>query len=139
MSFQGEHKDAARGTLVKHSVKGALLSGAVFPGLGQFVLKHYVRGVALMLAVSVGLFEVVKIALEQALAILERSQLQGGTIDMDAILNAAVQASTSSDSRRFNLYLLLIFVCWLFGMVDAYRLGRKRDREAQSTPGHPVS
>ena len=131
----GEHKDAARGSLMKHSVKGALLSGAVFPGLGQFVLKHYVRGVALMLAVSVGLFEVVKIALEQALAILQRIEWQGGTIDMAAISNAAARASASSSSRTFNLCLFLIIACWLFGTVDAYRLGQKKDREEPSTPG----
>ena len=38
---------------MKNSLKGALLSGLVFPGLGQVVLKHYKRGFALMLTVSV--------------------------------------------------------------------------------------
>lgn len=123
---------------MKHSVKAAVLSGAVFPGLGQLFLKHYVRGVGLMLAVAVGLFEVVKIALEQALAILEKIQWQGGTIDMAAISNAAARASTSSGSRTFNLFLLFIVACWLFGTVDAYRLGQKKDREEQSPPGQAV-
>ena len=117
---------------MKHSVKGALLSGAVFPGLGQFVLKHYVRGVALMLAVSAGLFVLVKIALEQALAILERIQWEGGLIDMSTISNAAAQASTRSNSRAFNLLLVLIVVCWLFATVDAYRLGKRKDLEEPS-------
>ena len=124
---------------MKHSVKGALLSGAVFPGLGQFVLKHYVRGVALMLAVSAGLFLLVKIALEQALAILERIQWEGGPIDMAAISNAAVQASTSFHSRMFNLLLLLLVFCWLFATVDAYRLGRKKDSEEPSSMGGGAS
>ncbi len=118
---------------MNHSVKGAFLSGAVFPGLGQVFLKHYVRGIALMLAVSASLVVIVKIALEQALAILEKIQWEGGTIDMITISNAATQASTSSDSRMFNFLLFLIVSCWLIGIVDAYRIGKKKDLEEQST------
>jgi len=29
--------------------------------------------------------------------------------------------------------LLLIIVCWILGVVDAYRIGKKRDLEEQST------
>ena len=118
---------------MNYSAKGAFLSGAVFPGLGQVFLKHYVRGFALMLAVSGSLVVIVKKALEQALAILEKIQWEGGTIDMTTISNAATQASTSSDSRTFNFLLFLIVSCWLIGIVDAYRIGKKKDLEEQST------
>ena len=37
--------------MMKNSMKGALLSGLVFPGLGQIALKRYRRGFALMLTV----------------------------------------------------------------------------------------
>jgi hypothetical protein len=128
-----ERQKKKRGILMKHSVKGAFLSGAVFPGLGQVVLKHYVRGIALMLAVSASLVVLVKKALEQALAILEKIQWEGGTIDMTTISNAATRASTNSDSHTVNLLLFLIVSCWLVGTVDAYRIGRKKDLEEQST------
>ncbi len=118
---------------MKHSVKGAFLSGAVFPGLGQIVLKHYVRGIALMLTVSASLVVLVKKAVEQALAILEKIQWEGGVIDMITISNAATQASTSSDGQTFNFLLFLIVSCWLIGTVDAYRIGKKKDLEEQST------
>lgn len=118
---------------MNHSKKAAFLSGAVFPGLGQVFLKHYVRGIALMLVVSASLVVIVKIALEQALAILEKIQWEGGTIDMTTIVNAATQASTSSNSRTFKVLLFLILSCWLIGIVDAYRIGKRKDLEEQST------
>ena len=118
---------------MNYSAKAAFLSGAVFPGLGQVFLKHYVRGVALMLVVSVSMVVLVKKAVEQALAILEKVQWDGGSIDMITISNAATQASTSSDSPVFNFLLFLIFSCWLIGIVDAYRIGKKKDLEEQST------
>ena len=117
---------------MKYAVKGAFLSGAVFPGLGQIVLKHYVRGIVLILTVSAGVAALVKIALEQALAILEQIQWEGGTIDISAISSAAARASTHSDSSTFKLLLLLIVCCWLIGTVDAYRIGRKKDMEPQA-------
>jgi hypothetical protein len=40
---------------MKNSLKGALLSGLVFPGLGQVFFRHYLRGIALMLVICVSL------------------------------------------------------------------------------------
>ncbi|MBI3583901.1 MAG: hypothetical protein HY096_08130 [Nitrospinae bacterium] len=118
---------------MSNSLKAALLSGLVFPGIGQVVLKRYRRGVVLMLIVLACLFIVVAKAVQQAFSILKQIELAGGTINVDAILNAATQSSTKSDNIVFNSILLLIIVCWVLGVVDAYRIGKKRDLEEQST------
>ena len=34
---------------MNNALKGAFLSGLIFPGLGQVVQKHYKRGVLIML------------------------------------------------------------------------------------------
>jgi len=114
---------------MNNSLKGALLSGLVFPGLGQVILKHYKRGIAFMLAVLAGLSVIIVKASQQALAIVEKIQSEGGAIDMNTISKAATQASTTSESLIFNLVLLLIIVCWILGVVDASRIGRKKDIE----------
>jgi len=112
-----------------HSLRGALLSGAVFPGLGQIVLKHYVRGVALMLAVLASLFVITGLAVKQAIAILETIQMKGGTIDSATISKVAASVSTRSAGFTFKSLLFLMVFCWLIGIVDAYRLGKKKDLE----------
>lgn len=114
---------------MSNSLKGALLSGLVFPGLGQVVLKRYKRGVVIMLAVLAGMTVIVVKAVQNALAILEKLEQEGGALDMTAITNAATQASTGSGSLVINLLLLLIIVSWIIGVVDAYRIGRKIDLE----------
>jgi hypothetical protein len=119
---------------MKNSLKGALWSGLVFPGLGQVVLKHYKRGFALMLTVLICLVAVVVKASQQAVAIIERIQSEGGVIDMSTISNAATQASSASASLIINLLLLLIMVCWIIGVVDAYRIGRKKDMAERLAP-----
>jgi len=118
---------------MNNSLKGALLSGVVFPGLGQIILKHYKRGIALMLTVLASLLVIVVKAVQQALTILEKINLEGGAINMSTISNIATKASTTFDSLIFNFVLLLMIFCWVIGVVDAYIIGKKKDLEEQST------
>ena len=117
---------------MNNSLKGAFLSGLVFPGLGQVILKHYRRGAVLMLTVSVSLLVIVMKAVQEACAILEKIESEAGAITMSTISNAVTQASTTSKSIIFNLVLLLIILCWIIGVVDAYRIGKKKDIEERS-------
>ncbi|MBE9520327.1 MAG: hypothetical protein IME97_04290, partial [Proteobacteria bacterium] len=73
-----------------------------------------------MLTVIVSLAVVTAKAVQLALAILEKIELEGGIISMNTILDAATQASADSGSLTFNLLFLLIGACWIIGTVDAY-------------------
>jgi len=109
------------------------LSGLVFPGLGQIVLRHYKRGIALAVIALLSLSVIVLKALRQAFAILETIEAQGLVIDMSTISSAAAEASTEFDTLVYNLVLLLIILVWFIGIVDAYRLGRRKDLEEHSS------
>jgi hypothetical protein len=118
---------------MSNSLKGALLSGLILPGLGQVFLKHYIRGAALILAALVCLSSMVVKTMENALAIHEKLGLKGGAISMSDISKAAAQASSTSDSLNFNFLALLLMLCWIIGVVDAYRIGKKMDMAGAST------
>lgn len=114
------------------ALKGALLSGLVLPGLGQVMLKHYKRGIALTLIVLGALIVIVAQATQRVLILLERIKAEGGVIDVSTISNAATQASTASDTATVNVALFLIISCWIIGIIDAYRLGTKKDLELKA-------
>ena len=114
------------------ALKGALLSGLVLPGLGQVMLKYYKRGIALMLIVLSAFIVIVAQATQQALTILERIEAEGSVLDSSTISNAVTQASTASDTITFNIALFLIISCWIIGIIDAYRLGKKKDLELKA-------
>ena len=114
---------------MNNAQKGAIWSGLVFPGLGQIVLKHYKRGAVIMSTVLACLAIIVVEAVKKAFTILEKIELEGRAIDMDTILDSASQASFKSDSLIFSFALLLITFCWIIGVVDAYRIGKKKDLE----------
>jgi hypothetical protein len=112
---------------VNKSLKGALLSGLVMPGLGQIFLKRYGRGIIQMVAASACMAAIITEAVKRALAILANIDLEGGMMDVSTISDAVTQATTKSDSFLFNLLLLAMALCWIISIVDAYRIGRKED------------
>lgn len=119
--------------MMKNSLKGALLSGLIFPGLGQMVLKRYKRGVVLMLTVLSSLCVIIVISIQIALSIIENIGSKGEMVDIWTISNAATRASTSSDSLIINFFILLVILCWIIGVVDAYKIGKEKDLEKQPT------
>jgi len=118
---------------MEHSIKAALLSGLFFPGTGQIALKHYKRGIALLLTVSVCLFYIVKQAVNQAFSILDQLS-QSGTVDMNAITHAATQASGASSNMLVNIAYLVVIGCWLIGIIDAYAIGKEMDNKIKAVP-----
>jgi hypothetical protein len=123
--------------MMKNSMKGALLSGLVFPGLGQIALKHYWRGFTLVLAVMAGLYIMIVTAVQQAYAILDTIEADGGMPDSDTISQAAAQAVAASDSPMITVVSVLIIVCWIVGIIDAYRIGKQKDLEGQAAGRMP--
>ena len=122
--------------MMSNSIKAVLLSGLVFPGVGQLVLKHYKRGIAFILATIAILLVIVVKAIQKSFAILEKIKAEGGAISMTTVTNATIQASTPSDGLIFKLLLFLFILIWIIGAVDAYRVGKRKDIEEGRTKGH---
>jgi hypothetical protein len=117
---------------MRNAVKGIVLSGLVLPGLGQVVLKSYKRGIILILIVLAAFSTIVVSAARQALTVLEKVESGGGLADMESITAAATQSATTADHLLINFALLLILICWIVSIVDAYTTGRKLDLEERS-------
>jgi TM2 domain-containing membrane protein YozV len=109
---------------MNNAIKAALLSGFVFPGLGQIYLKRYKRGLTIMILVLLALGLIIRTVIASALESLKAIESGGGIADMETISNLA-----SIDSARSGIYLnlisLFVFCCWLFSVADAYRIGKR--------------
>lgn len=117
------------------AIKAALLSALVFPGLGQMYLKRYLRGLIPMAIILICLGVWITDATLRALAELDKIQIQGGLIDPNA-LAARAAASSSSGEWYSPLILPLLVLCWLYSVIDAYRLGKRMEPPAvRDRPG----
>ena len=107
------------------SITGALWSGLVFPGAGHLYLKSYRRGISLIVVSAICLVIILANVAEQSMAVVAKIQADGGNIDPSRILEMASQGSASVDTQSFNIAMIVFFVCWIVGVVDAYRLGKR--------------
>ena len=119
---------------MNRAIKGALLSGLVYPGLGQISLKYYLRGVAFLLAATLGLVAAVVQATRIALEIIENLDLGQGTMGVEQIFQASHQAVAEAHTGRFKIAMALILLSWVISTVDAYLLGRRLDRATPNPP-----
>ena len=109
--------------MMNHSVKAALLSALVFPGVGQIV-NGYKRGWAFVIAVSVLLVLIISKLVQQALMVLEEMQKQGTPVDVNEISKLSSELVSFSDNVFLNSALILLILVWLVSVIDAYRTGK---------------
>jgi len=112
---------------MKPSTKAALLSGLVFPGTGQVYLKRLRRGIIIIMCVASGIGVIVWAAVVKALAILDQMEHHAGRVDMETVSRLA-RTTAAGAVPHSDLVLLFIVCCWLFSIVDAYRIGRREER-----------
>ena len=111
------------------STKAVLLSALLFPGSGHFYLKKPIMGSVLTIISIVCLYFFTVSVFSLAKAISDK--ILTGEIAPDIIEISAAITNGLADSglHQLNILTISIFSCWLFGMVDAYRLGRKADQK----------
>lgn len=112
---------------MRRSTIAALLSALVIPGAGHLYLRQFRSGIALIALSLACLWIVLDRALQEASAVMEKIQANGGIVAPAQLPDLVAQVSNSSDSAFTTLATVVLVVCWVFGIVDAWRLGRRAD------------
>lgn len=112
---------------MKRSVKAALLSGLVFPGLGHMVLKRYLRGSILVIVALAALSVIVTVATRLALAAVDRIERGEVSADMSSLTELATGSVSNSGSSIVDIAMIVLLVCWVAGIIDSFRIGRAAD------------
>ena len=105
------------------SIKAALLSGLIFPGVGHMILKQYLRGSILMLSALIALSVIVTKAINQALTIVDKINTGEIPVEAGAITELVSKSSSGAEGSILNIAALVVGACWLIGIIDSYRLG----------------
>jgi hypothetical protein len=116
---------------MSRSTTAVVLSALVLPGAGHLYLKHYRRGIALIVASLACLWALVDRAMQQASAVLEKMASAEGVVDAGQLSDWVAQASSNSGTPTVTIATLLLAGCWLVGIVDAYRLGKINKGQAR--------
>jgi len=110
------------------SLKAALLSGLVFPGVGQISLGYKKRGWLIIAANAIFLYLIISEVMRQAYGVIAEMQKSGSVLDIEAISNTTSGLVGFSDNSSLNTLLLLLIAVWIFSVFDAYRLGKNKHK-----------
>ena len=110
------------------SIKAALLSGLIFPGVGHMILKQYLRGSILMLSALIALSVIVTRAIKQALTIVDRINSGEIPVETGSITELISISTSGAESSILNIAALVVGACWLIGIIDSYRLGITQEK-----------
>ncbi len=110
---------------MSQAVKAALLSGLIFPGVGQISLGHKKRGWLIIATHLLFFYFIFKEIMVKANNVISEIQKSGSVMDIESILNATSGMVSFSDNPYLNLLLILFLLGWFVSILDAYRLGKK--------------
>ena len=113
---------------MKKSMKAALLSAFVFPGVGHLYLKKYIHGVVLVGTSLAGSYYVISKTVERALEIVEKIQSGAVPLDVTTITELVSKQSTGTEGQFTHIITIVIVICWFISIIDSYRVGRAQDK-----------
>jgi TM2 domain-containing membrane protein YozV len=119
---------------MKVSYKAALLSTFVFPGVGQLYLKKYWRGLAICFLSCAGLGYIIWSATVSAIHRLDdiMVKMQGDTANLQKLQDIVGSNGLTADPYYDAVFYFLVCM-WLFAVIDAYRIGRRRELSDEET------
>ena len=112
---------------MKKSIKAALLSALVYPGVGHFYLKKKIVGTLFSCAFTLPLYFIIVGIVEKAERIVEK--INNGEIPLNF---AAISESLSSsvldgEAQTINITVYILLSIWFVAIINAYWLGLEKD------------
>jgi hypothetical protein len=111
------------------SLKAAMLSALVFPGVGQLYLKRTARGMIFLLPALIASWYFANAVLQPVMAIA--ADLGSGALPFDPSLIQARVDQTRVDTSMMNLATMVLVFAWLASTIDAWLVGRAQTRVAE--------
>lgn len=111
---------------MKKSTKAALLSGLVFPGVGNLYLKRWLSGILLAGVAGYALYTIVTVVMRIALDLSAKIESGAVPSDIDSV-TLLVSEQLKAVEHLTNIASLTLMVCWIVGIVSAYWLGHLQD------------
>ena len=109
---------------MKASIKAALISALLFPGLGHLALRRGMRGLLFIVPTLLAGGYLLRATLALADTLL--TELNNGKLSLDPFLIIERVHSSGIDNPATNFAGLVCIVCWAGSVADALWLGRHR-------------
>ena len=115
---------------MKQSIKGAILSAIVYPGLGQLFLGYIFSGAAFIGLTTIGLGVIVYRLTKRLYLMIDEilPMFAKDAVDFRKIIDLFNQ-NTYPHWDVELISLIVVVMCWLTSIIHAYFLGKRLDRQ----------
>lgn len=114
---------------MRKTIKAVLLSALVLPGTGHLSLKKPVHGWVLIGITVVCLFFILSTVFEISKDLSGKIQSGDVPYDKDKVTELVTEKLSGGDYQFLSYAVLILMVCWIFGVVDSFRIGRMQDKD----------
>jgi len=132
MPWMAESDDIDKGAIMKKTMKAALLSGLVYPGIGQLIYQAYWRAFTLFAIFSAAVYYYVEEVVSKYQPLVDKVKSGEVALNSQALAAEISQNPIIIDQQLVSTLTYILITCWLVGIIDAYRLGIKKDAKASS-------
>lgn len=118
---------------MKRSMKAALLSALVFPGVGHFLLGRAARGCLFLLPAALAAVYLSGAVLQRANEVI--AQIESGTLPLDPQRIAErMSATPGAEGPLMTLAATVALLCWAGSIVDALLIGEPKQPAPPASP-----
>ena len=116
---------------MKASTRGMLISGLVYPGLGQLILGRMTSGVILVVIATVAFIALIYRVVQRVYGLMDRilPLLADNALDI-AALKELLNREGAGGWGVEKICLIGLVGCWLIAIGHAYFVGRKIDSQS---------
>jgi hypothetical protein len=115
---------------MKNVTKAVLLSAFVYPGVGQLVLQAYRRAIALILIFSITVYVYIEEVVSKYQPLIDKVKSGEIGLNSQVLANEIVKHPITFDQLWVSTLTYILLIFWGVGVIDAYRLGIKKDATA---------
>ncbi|MBA6265196.1 MAG: hypothetical protein ACI9N3_000533 [Colwellia sp.] len=115
---------------MKNATKAVLLSALVYPGVGQLIFKAYRRAIALILIFSITAYLYIEEVVSKYQPLIEKVKSGEIGLNSQALADEIAKHPIILDQLWVSTLTYILVICWGLGVIDAYRLGIKKDATA---------
>ena len=115
---------------MKASTKGVLLSGLVYPGLGQLILRRIASGIVFIILATAGFIVLIYRFVQRASHVIDQLIPLLADNRLDVItLKEILSRDSAAGWGLETIGLIVIAGCWLIAIGHAFFVGRKIDQQ----------
>ena len=102
-----------------------LLSALLYPGVGHYFLKRYVKCGLFVFAFSIPLIFVLNDVIDKANQVVEKITSGEIPLNSDAITVSISNLMTETNAQELNINIYVMIFIWIIAIADAYLVSKQ--------------